>query len=731
MRIILPAVLIAAIPLVVILWRYLRSDLRVMVLRTAILLCLALAMAGLSFRRGEPGSDLLVVADRSLSLPAETLQKQEEIVQALAQRRGSGDRLGLVVFGRGAHLAGKPAATGSPSVGQAAVDAEASDLAGGIRLAVSAVPRHRPARLLVLSDGLFTGSSPLPAAFEALERDVPIDFRFLGRKPGPDIAVEDLLLPGEVPLGTPFQVKLPVFAEKAARAEVVLRRGTQLVARKTVQLEKGLNQVFFRDLPRAPGILTYRAEAAVEGDPIPDNNRALGAVEVVAPKRLLLINQEGRKGNLARALEAGSLPVDVRGPDGLPASLVRLVPYRVVILENVPATKLPGGALGKLARFVTELGGGLLLSGGRASFGVGGYYLSRIDPILPVSMELKEEHRALSVAMVIALDRSGSMQAPTPDGMRKMDLANLGACAAIELLSPLDQVAVLAVDSLAHLIVDLTEVNDPGDLVSRVRGIESMGGGIMTDTAMEHAAALLARTDRSTRHLVLFADAADAEEATAGRCVELVEDLKNLGATVSVIGLGSEHDADAGLLKRIAERTSGRVYFSDKASDLPQLFAMETITVARSSFIEEATGTEVLPDINLLGELYGRRPLPQLDGYNMTYLKAGASCGIRATDAYQGPVVAFWSRGLGRVAAVTAQADGDWGRTFLTWPHYGDFFVTLMRYLQGEGAPGFYVASRRHGTEGVVTVEVDPEDPASLTRLKGAQLLALAEDGMS
>jgi hypothetical protein len=69
-------------------------------------------------------------------------------------------------------------------------------------------------------------------------------------------------------------------------------------------------------------------------------------------------------------------------------------------------------------------------------------------------------------------------------------------------------------------------------------------------------------------------------------------------------------------------------------------------------------------------------------------LKTGTSCAFRAVDEYQGPIAAFWARGLGRVAAVTAQVDGDWGRTLLAWPHYSDFFVTLAWYLQGEGAPG-------------------------------------------
>ena len=45
----------------------------------------------------------------------------------------------------------------------------------------------------------------------------------------------------------------------------------------------------------------------------------------------------------------------------------------------------------------------MLVTGGRASFGVGGYFKSEIDPYLPVSMEVKNEHRKLSLAMVVAL----------------------------------------------------------------------------------------------------------------------------------------------------------------------------------------------------------------------------------------------------------------------------------------------------------------------------------------
>ena len=113
-----------------------------------------------------------------------------------------------------------------------------------------------------------------------------------------------------------------------------------------------------------------------------------------------------------------------------------------------------------LARFATDLGGGLLVTGGGGSFGVGGYFKSVLEEDLPVSMEVKNEHRKLSLAMAVALDRSGSMAAPTGDGRTKMDLANLGACAAIGTLGPFDEVGVIAVDSAPHVVTPLTPASD-------------------------------------------------------------------------------------------------------------------------------------------------------------------------------------------------------------------------------------------------------------------------------
>ncbi|MDQ3331847.1 MAG: hypothetical protein M3552_14535, partial [Planctomycetota bacterium] len=122
----------------------------------------------------------------------------------------------------------------------------------------------------------------------------------------------------------------------------------------------------------------------------------------------------------------------------------------------------------RLAQFVEDLGGGLLVTGGRQSFGVGGYFNSPLDAVLPVSMELREEHRKNRVAIAIALDRSGSMTMPVKGSLVKMDLvkmdlANLGTVEVIKLLSPGDKIAVIAVDSSPHVIEPLSDVKNRDD----------------------------------------------------------------------------------------------------------------------------------------------------------------------------------------------------------------------------------------------------------------------------
>jgi hypothetical protein len=372
---------------------------------------------------------------------------------------------------------------------------------------------------------------------------------------------------------------------------------------------------------------------------------------------------------------------------------------KAVILNNVPAHLFHQEFLNALDFYVRSQGGGLLMAGGRQSFGSGGYFESAVDALLPVSMELRTEQRKLATAMSIVLDRSGSMAASVGPNLEKIDLADEGTARSIELLGPMDAVSVFAVDTEAHEIVPLTGLgSNRAALEDTVRRITSGGGGIYVPTGLRAAWNSLKQAQAGQRHVVLFADANDATQELADYKTLIPAMVKD-GITISAIGLGKETDSGGNFLKEVAALGKGRIFFNENPADLPAVFAQDTVAVARSAFIDKPV--KVTPATGWMA--LAARPLPWLDavdGYNLSYLKPEATAAAFSTDDSKAPLVAFWQRGAGRVAAVSFPLGGDYSQRARTWDHYADFAQTLARWLSGEQIPpGLGLKTHLDGTE--------------------------------
>ena len=209
-----------------------------------------------------------------------------------------------------------------------------------------------------------------------------------------------------------------VYSDRDAAGKVTVFRDGEPIVRDQADraFTSGLNRLFFRDLLEEGGLHNYEVRVDVAGDPLVENNRGAGVVRVDAGPRLLVLNADGAEDNLVMALRAGRIPVDVDASKAHPLSNDTLDRYRAVVLENVLAADLGRVKMERLAQFVEDLGGGLLVTGGERSFGNGGYFKSPLDDVLPVSMEMREEHRKTRLAMAIALDRSGSMAVTVKGG---------------------------------------------------------------------------------------------------------------------------------------------------------------------------------------------------------------------------------------------------------------------------------------------------------------------------
>ena len=215
------------------------------------------------------------------------------------------------------------------------------------------------------------------AAQEAASRGLRIDFRATTRDETADIAVELLDLPGTIDEREPFQFSAWVRSDRSVDADVVLLRDGAELARTSRQFPAGATQLSFRDVLDQPGVAHYRVELRSGRDRVPENNIGEGAVRVQAPAAILLVNAAGAADNFSRALArrqnaithdyAGGRASHIDGSAGL---------SRGVVLENLPATAVGVTTLAALTHYATDLGGGILVTGGRSSFGVGGYFKS-------------------------------------------------------------------------------------------------------------------------------------------------------------------------------------------------------------------------------------------------------------------------------------------------------------------------------------------------------------------
>lgn len=708
-----PEALLLCLPAGWLAWRWRTRSLGVTIVRALVLLAAIGALAAPYLRRTDVGRDLVVVLDRSASLPADAARVSEELVRLVEESRESGDRVGVVAFGRSAALERLPSGSARFAGFQKSVDPDGSNLARAIDAALESIPDERPGSLVLVSDGAETEGDALAAARRAFARGVRIDVRPLARPSGLDVAVEALDLPDEVALGEPFQFSAWVWAESAATIEYELERDGVPLARGKRELVAGVNRLLFRDRAPKAGVASYTLRVRADGDTVRENDVGLGALRVVGAKPVLVVNHDGTQDPLSAALAASGVPLEVRRPEDAPLSRVGLAAYRAVVLENVSASRLGLDGMKALDDFVRERGGGLLVTGGKASFGLGGYYKSVLDELLPVSLEMRQEKRKQGVAQIIVMDRSGSMAVEVQSGVTKMDLANRGAAASIELLTPVDAIGVIAVDSTDHVVVPLSMVDDPASITSNVLRVQSSGGGIFCRTGLEAAARMLDEAPQANRHVVLFADAADSEEQEG--CIELAEKFVAANTTLSVIALGTEADSDAEFLKRLALTGQGEIYFTHAAEDLPRLFAQDTLTFARSTFVDEPTATDTTSELFALGDpnsALERAGFPSLAGYNLTYLRPEANVGVLTTDENRAPVFAFAQRGLGRAAAFTGEIGGTYGEDVVAWSGFADFFVTAVRWLGGLEEPGEVFATvRREGREAVIAVEVDSAAP--------------------
>ena len=173
---------------------------------------------------------------------------------------------------------------------------------------------------------------------------------------------------------------------------------------------------------------------------------------------------------MSESLRAQGLRVDEVPGNALPVTMHQLTEYDLVILNNVTGFDISLAKMQLLEDYVRDAGGGVISLGGDKSYSAGGYYGTPVERLLPVTMDVKSEVKIPTLAVTIVIDKSGSM---SNEG--KLDIAKSAAFSAIEVLNPLDRVAVLSFDAEPEWSVPPSEVGNRRAIVEKLRLVDSAG----------------------------------------------------------------------------------------------------------------------------------------------------------------------------------------------------------------------------------------------------------------
>jgi uncharacterized membrane protein len=420
------------------------------------------------------------------------------------------------------------------------------------------------------------------------------------------------------------------------------------------------------------------------GDVIAANNRAEGFTLVQGQGRVLVLNNEPTKSDdppdagflLPRALQARGLTVDVVPGNALPTRLSQLQRYDAVILENVPAEMMTTGQQKMLARYVHDLGGGLIMLGGPDSFGAGGWTNSPIDDILPVDCQIPSQTILPSGALVIVLDRSGSMSSPVAGtNHTQQEVANEAAVLALSTLYPDDLVAVVAFDHSAQVIVPLTPNFAPGSTAKLIRSIQP-NGGTNIYTGLDAAWNILKDLppqDAAVKHVILLTDGQSQEGDTIGTAKNMVR----ADITISTVGVGDGQNSQ--LLFQLATMAGGQFYPIADPNQLPQVFIKEARTIRKNLVKEQPFQPQLVNTGSPI--MAGITAAPNLQGLVLTGPKNRPGVFMPLLGAEGEPLFAHWQVGLGRTAAFTSDATSRWAQAWVPWDGYADFWTRTVRHI--------------------------------------------------
>ena len=647
-------------------------------LRAATLGLLIVALSGPLLRAPLAGIGVVFAVDRSLSITAEGQRAEAAFVREALSRMRRDDRAGVIAF------AGRPLlqvpVEAHPAIGDLGrpLDPNATDIGAALGLAQRMLGEAGARRIVLLSDGAENRGDAAAAARVARAAGIVVDAVPVAAGRPEEVLVDAVTAPQEVRAGEAYEIRAVVRSTVPAEAAVTLSRNSEPVETRRLRLAPGQTAIPFSDLARQEGAVRYRIDVAASPDTMSENNHGEAIVAVRGRPRVLFVTASPTR--LPAWLRGQELRVDVRLPEEVPAEATGFVPYGCLVLNDVPALDLTQAQQEAIRAFVGTAGGGLVAIGGGHSYGVGGYAGTPLEEILPVTMDVRQTVVVPTVAIVLVIDTSGSMDAFGTE-IAKEELAKEIASSVIDLLGEHDHIGVITFDQEYRWLVPPTEARNRARVLEQIARLKAGGGTVMAPP-LRAAREYLRATPAKIRHAIVLSDGLTDPGDFPGIVAAMTRDK----ITLSSIAIG--RDADTEFMRNLARWGGGRAYIAKDLYSVPKIFTAEALMAVRAFIVEEPV---VPARLGAGPTLAGLTPPPALRGYVAAAAKPSAD--VALVSPRRDPLLATWRYGLGRTVAFTSDDGLRWTAPWASWPDVARFWSQAIRWTLPDDAAGLHLAA--------------------------------------
>lgn len=651
--------------------------------RVIVIVILILLLGRLTVGRRSKLLTTIMVIDRSLSIPENLGDASLEYLKEALAGPGEDDRLGVVDIAEVASISKLSSSDMEIRKRNTMLVGQASRLADGVGMAMAIAPPDSATRILLVSDGNETAGDLREAARIAAINGIPIDVLPLRYDYQQEVIFRRLAAPSKARSGQTISLRFILSSTNDCSGKLLLNLngepvdlvpGSDAVA-ASVQLTKGTNFKTISLPVGTRGMHNFEAVFVPDDaakDRLSQNNKATTMTFVAGPGHILIMDADGTSaGAIYSALKNTNIEVRYRRAVELPDNLAMLMNTDAIILVNTDSSNFTYQQQEMLARYVTDLGGGFIMTGGPKSFGAGGWIGSPVAEILPVDCDPPQKKQMPKGALVLIMH---ACEIPQGNYWGKTI-----AIAATKTLSRGDLIGVLSHSwqGSGDWVYPLGAAGDKSEVVA---AIKQMQMGDMPDTGRHLQAAYdsLVKTDAVQKHVVIISDG-DPQGPTA----QLLNQMRQASITCTGVAINPHSPSDVDSLRRIAQLTNGRFYNVADPEQLPKIFVKEAQVVRRALIMEE----RFVPQLSYsLSEIMRglNTALPSLDGYVLTGPKSDLSQVVITSDK-DDPILATGQAGLGRCVAFTSSVDSKWASDWIGWGGFERFWEQAVRWVAKPG----------------------------------------------